>query len=252
MSHVVNLPSGIQSGHLLVVPFVIRNGLNMLTWPGGWSDLFEVSGPSDLLKLSVRSRVADGTEGATITVTSSGDNASAHQSYRIIDHDSGTLPVVSAGAQGTSTTPDPDSLTPAGGAKDYLWIAIEGHRDGDGEATGFPASYGLSQSAIASGTTGGDVGAAIAGRQLNAASENPGTFTIAVSFEWIAVTLAVYPVAAPAAPTEFTGLVVGSPRSFVGFAYVGANDEDDLVLRRIRMVRESEAAKQRKGTVYVT
>ena len=66
---------------------------------------------------------------------------------------------------------------------------------GGGTVTAWPTSYTLSQ------TTSPDVSSAgrgaTAGRNLAAATDNPGTFTWSASDEWIAYTVVVRPAAAP-------------------------------------------------------
>jgi len=187
-SHTVNLPTGINAGDLLIV-FFACDGDSTVTWPtgNGWASIFH---QTNSVTLDVGYKIADGTEGATITVGTGASEQSAHISYRITGHNSAQAPQVSTGATGTSASPNPNSLTPTGGAKDYLWIAVEGNDDGRDTASAYPSNYTNGQTNPA-GTTSG-VNVAVARRQLNASSEDPGTFTIP-SEEWVACTVAVHP-----------------------------------------------------------
>jgi hypothetical protein len=148
--------------------------------------------------MSIAYRNADGLEGATVDVTTDNNRKSSHTSYRITGHDSGTAPEISTGATGASANPDPDSLTPTGGAKDYLWLAIYG-ADDEQTTSAYPTNYtdGISENS-SSGSFGSTVGSAR--RQLNAVSENPGTFTMSVSNQWAAATIAVHPTAVTRIP----------------------------------------------------
>mgnify|MGYP001578964609 CR=1 FL=1 len=199
-SHTVSLPSGIVSGDLLVAMFstdsVFPGGVTV-TWPAGWTEFAAQDANDNLEQLHVAYRLADGTEGASITVTTSSNQMSCAVVYRI----SGALvpatqPPEAASISGTSTNPDPPNLTPTGGAKDYLWIAVAGT---DNSASvnafeGYPASYASNQHTDFNNSTGGATIAA-ATQNLNAASENPGTFTQG-SEQWAAMTIAIHPVAA--------------------------------------------------------
>jgi len=202
-THTITTPSGVVSGDLLIA-FI---GIEDLTTPGGG----QFSGVSDGFTeikdacqggpnacAGVFFKVSDGTEGANITVTSVDAERAAHCMYRISGFDSAIDPEISAGATATSAAPNPDSLTPAGGAKDFLWMVFTAFERDDETITGFPTNYGSNQinNAQASGATIG-----VATRNLNAASEDPGAFTLSGSEPWQAFTLAVHPLVPTAAVT---------------------------------------------------
>ena len=199
-SHTVNLPSGIVSGNLLLV-FFASDGTPTITFPSGWTQLFQTAGGTDV-KFGAWYRIADGTEGATITVTTSASECSNHTSYRITGY-SGT-PEVGTSATGNSTTPNPPSLTPSWGAKDTLWFACQGN-DGSTATTAYPTNYtnGRNDNNSVSDPT---ASVATARRELNAASEDPGTFTIATARNWVANTVAVKPIAAIALSAVSAGV----------------------------------------------
>lgn len=190
-SHSVALPASIAAGDELIVAFAAKG--TTFNLPSGWTELYN-SG-SAFPGLFVIRREADGGEGATLTVTTGGSQKSAHASYRI----SGAVASeISTAATGTSVNPDPPSLTPSGGALDYLWLAIDSN-EGGATVSAYPTNY-------TDGFQSANPGETIesARRELNAASENPGTFTISGSFNWRAVTVAVPPGAvAPAVSTTF-------------------------------------------------
>jgi len=192
-SHTVNLPSGIQSGDLLIVIFGFKGGTNQtITWPSGYTSFLRADQVTNV-GVEAAYRQADGTEGTTITVQTSANARTSHNSYRITGAaDPAVRPPESAASNGNNANPDPASLTPTGGAKDYLWIALEINNNGSTTITGWPTSYSGGIQANGSNqnsTTGSAV------RQLNAASDDPDTFTVSSSIAWAAGTLVVHPAA---------------------------------------------------------
>jgi hypothetical protein len=206
-SHTVNLPPNISAGDLLIV-FFSCDGIETVTWPtaDGWASIFHQTNANTL---DIGYKIADGTEGATITVDTGSSEQSAHISYRITGHDYAQAPEVSTGATGNSTSPNPDSLTPTGGAKDYLWIAVEGNDDGQSAASAYPSNYTNGQTNNSGASGGANV--AVARRELNASSEDPGAFTTPLE-KWVACSVAVHPRSAATAVSlaSFTAQGEGS------------------------------------------
>lgn len=201
-SHTVNLPGSIVAGNLLLVFFSV-DGNPTITFPAGWTQLFNTArteGGTTYVRFGCWYRIATGTEGATITVNTSGPSGSqrsAHTSYQISNY---TGVPVSATATNNNQYPDPPILTPAWEAADTLWFATCGYDQGQRTVTGWPANYTMNQRNERSNDANG-VGVGTAGRQYNAASENPGTFTISASQRWVAATVAIRPVAPPTVAT---------------------------------------------------
>lgn len=186
-SHTVNLPAGIQAGDLLLVFFVCDAPATVdITFPEGWTLVIErVTFPQ--CKTTCYKRIADGGEGATITVTTSVAEKSAHTSYRIIST-TGTTQGISR--SGTDDSPDPPNLIPVWGAKDTLWFAATGY-DYNRTITSYPTNYTDGRNDIADSTTGCGMGTAR--RELNAASEDPGVFTLSAADGWGAFTVGIEP-----------------------------------------------------------
>ena len=67
-SYTVNLPSGIVSGNLLVAFISIEADDGDPTFPTLWGKLHSVDSGSTLVRGSCYYKIADGTEGASITV----------------------------------------------------------------------------------------------------------------------------------------------------------------------------------------
>ncbi len=196
-SHIVSLPAGISAGDLLIVGIALNAVVSdTITFPTGWTDRLDPAYVAGL-RLKAASRVADGAEGSTITVTSGNAARASHLAYRITGQMPVVAPEASTGATGTGD-PDPDSLTSSSGAKNFLWIAIGGVDSVGGVAVN-PPNYGLSQ--LRSGTLNTDL--YIAGRNLNAATENPGIFDVVVgALNYVAGTMLVYGSLDVSDPTE--------------------------------------------------
>ena len=185
-SHTVNLPAGIEAGDLLLV-FFASDGYPTISFPAGWTQLFQTNS-SFAVAFGAWYRIADGGEGATITVTTPLGEMTAHTSYRITGY-SGT-PEAGTPAIGFSYYPNPPGLTPTWGAKDTLWFACEGN-DYTRPVTAYPTNYTDSRNDYCDQYSGCGVGTAR--RELNAATEDPGTFTISLSDQWVANTVAIQP-----------------------------------------------------------
>ncbi len=202
----VNLPNGSDTvGRRIVVAFTIDNQ-QTVTFPGGWNSLGSADGPSGNSRLYVYYHDVDGTEGypstgATITVTVVTSDGFSHVAHLIEvgTFDAGTAPEIQFATQAsTGTDPNPPSITPTGGAKDYLFLAYAGVDGTNGAPTfsGFPTNYSLNQVSIASGFTGG-TSTGGAGRQLNTAGpEDPSAFTLSGAEQREAATVVIHPVAA--------------------------------------------------------
>jgi len=109
--------------------------------------------------------------------------------FRITGHDSGQAPEASTEGTGNDAYPNSLSLTPTGGAKEYLWISVEANDDDD-NVTGYPSNMPDNQNYL-------QVATVTMGRATdneNAASFDPAQFTIAAGETWEAVTVAVHPV----------------------------------------------------------
>ena len=180
-SHSTDLPSGIVAGEILMI--VIAAG--SAATASGWSALISND-------ITVLWKVATGSEGATVTVTTSGSTVYAAVAYRISNGQS----VEAGSASGTSTNPDPPSLSPTWGAAKTLWFAaaesIPTSPGGTNQISAFPSGYTNTQNIIGSdGTFSQRLGTCE--NQIEAATENPGTFTLNSSRPWMAVTIAVRP-----------------------------------------------------------
>jgi len=185
-SHVVSLPSGISVGDLLLV-FYACDGDNSITDWDGFTELFSMDDGSQIF-LAVGYKIATGSD--TLTITTANSESAAHISYRITGHHDSVMPEVSTGVNSNSSNPDPDSLTPTNGPKEFLWIAVEGNDDVDATSVYPLPDNNLSKT---SGTGNKNCHLSVCSDELEQASLDPGTFTIAAGEQWVACTVAVHP-----------------------------------------------------------
>lgn len=196
-THLVNLPTNIAGGDLLLIYFTTDNDATHTT-PSGWVVVGQWYVATTATHFTLFARDADGAEGATLTITISSSQRGSSIADRVTDaatlaSSGGTTPELTS-SSGSSTNPNPPAITPAGGADDYTYVAIIG-ADGSTTSTAGPAGYSSHLSVGAGACT------SVAHKATTASTtENPGTFTRATS-RWGAGTLAIYP--APAG--GFTG-----------------------------------------------
>jgi hypothetical protein len=138
-----------------------------------------------------------------IVLTTSSSTRSAEMGYRIsgAENPAKQAPQIATTGTGSSATPDPPTITPTGGSRDYLFIAFYGaageEADDDTWSDTPPTNYTPSPPRQKScGTAGTNLGGLIAAaeRQLHTAGpEDPGTFAKDVSASWRSQTIAIHP-----------------------------------------------------------
>jgi hypothetical protein len=193
----VNLPSPIHAGELLVSLHRVAS-TGAIGWPTGWNELVESTADASDDVTAVAWKAATGTEGATMTVTQ-GNFKFANVCLCIsaaIDPGS-RPPEINTAATGTSLNPDSTSLTPTGGAKDYLWIALAAW-EGESATSPLtqPSGYGtpIQANSGGAGVVTTNCRAVAATRTNNAASEDPGQWVFdPTADDWTAWTMAVHP-----------------------------------------------------------
>lgn len=188
-SHDVIIPTGTASGDRLVAVIAIDGNVTTSGFPSGWSQLATVNSGGGSSH-EIWEKIADGGE-SDFQYTTSGSETTCNKCLRITGAHASTASETTI-TSATSTNPDPPSLTPSWGAEDTLWIASYAI-DGTNTATGYPTNYNDNQDTQASGDSSCSFG--VATRELNATSDNPGTFTVAEE-QWGAATTAVRTAAA--------------------------------------------------------
>lgn len=194
-SHTVTLPTPVGAGDLVVVKVALDSfdEANSFTWPAPWVEIFDVEHPGgNIVSVTAGYLIAAGSE-TTVIVTSTHSDHSTHIAYRFDDWH-GTTPPEGATATGSSQTPDPPSLNPTGwDIEDTFWIAgIAVDRPTDSHpTTADPTNYVNPVDSVDDVSSG--VFCRTAERELNAASEDPATYTLTASEDWIAWTIGVPP-----------------------------------------------------------
>jgi hypothetical protein len=199
---VINLPATIRAGDIIWVFFRVAVA-GAIGWPDAtWNEMFDSSPDGADDQNAAAWRKADGTEGATITLTCTSGKFAA-VSYAIQDSADPTIrpPELSTVAIGTTAQPNATTCTPTGGAKDYLWLTFVGQEGEQTGITSYPTNYTLGQSGLVNSGTAAAVTTNVtiqaAARQANAASEDAGAWTIAGTLSnWSAWTIAFHPAAA--------------------------------------------------------
>lgn len=195
-SHVITLPSGIAADDLLLV-FFATDGDNTVTNWDGFTEIFSESNGT-AASLHIGYKIAVGSD--SLTITTSVSEEGAYACYRITGHSTSQMPEASVGDFGTNNiNPNPDELTPTGGAKDYLWFAAEGNDHLDTTAA-WPADFG-DNNLEACGGGAGSCNIGVGSRELNASVLDPGVFTLDNAEQWVAGTVAVHPYTEPSAWT---------------------------------------------------
>lgn len=217
-AHVMALPAGIQAGDLLLVFFSESddNGTDP-AMPAGYTLMYSNEEGGDRWR-GAWYRIADGSEGATVSTTNSFGGRSAHISYRIAAGSYQGVPAVSAVITGDLTTANPPNLVSGFGAVPTMWIAAC-HSEGTGTMTA-PANYTANFFDDYTGSTGNAharMGASH--RFTTAASEDPLAYNLGGSNrQFAAVTIGIRGVARSFA-TVRNGHVVTVP---------GTDSVDDL------------------------
>lgn len=183
-SYAAPLPASIQAGDLLLLLVSVNNTIT-LTTPSGWTQLFNTA--NGALRHACYYKTASGSEGSTVTVTGSGSAGWATNSYRITGHQG--APEAGTSATGTSNSPNPPSLTPSWGSAKTLWLAAVGNIVGGGTTATAPTNYGNQVTAAASFSAR----CSSSRRELEASSEDPGTYALSASQAWVTNTVAIRP-----------------------------------------------------------
>jgi hypothetical protein len=203
-SHTVALPSDVASGDLLLIVFNYRNytvpGVT-LTTPSGWVLVdSSVTDNENSVSLYVFARIASGSEGSTVSVTSSANARSAHCSICIAGHDAAVSPSVSGILVSKALNdefpyglPNPPSLTASWGSDKNLWVAVCGISLGGRTYTAAPGDYAKTEFATNTSSLASRCSTAVAHRYLLSDSDDPSTFNLGAEDYWKTMSLVIKP-----------------------------------------------------------
>lgn len=202
------MPATIAAGNLLVCFIRIAAAVTVTSLVDNLSASWTILGPVENSDASddntyIYYKVAAGTESTgTLDLSTTAKGTATIWSISGAA-DPATQAPETAVATGTGANVDCPSISPTGGSKDYLILALAGL---DGETQTFTAPSGYSNRIDGNSGTGGAAATNCrtsgASKQVTAASEDPGAFTNgAPSTGWTGITLAIHPAAA-ATPTS--------------------------------------------------
>lgn len=190
-SHPVTLPTGITAGDLLLLFLTLpRMAGSNIDLPSGWSSLYADNYATGSSYTKVRGiyKTASGSEGGTVTVATPGLARFASVGLRISGWQ-GT-PEAGTAAKAASANPNPPSLSPSWGSDKTLWLAVA-HSSAADAVSSYPSSYTDGLTIYTGVFNEYHARATAARRELEASSDDPGTFTLAQSVDWVANTVAV-------------------------------------------------------------
>ncbi len=200
---------GNANGDLLIAFIVLyqasATGNAFGTWGGSFTEFGDSSSATNpSIAMGAAYKISDGTETGTFTVVSTISGRAAMCLMSVKNWHGTTIPEVAFSGATVTTAQDPPNLDPGGwAAEDTLWIVVAGGGQTSltgswGGITSAPASYtNYAEGAIAGGDAIGACQIAVAFQGVNAAAENPGSFTTDTSPEIErAATIAVRPAGA--------------------------------------------------------
>lgn len=211
----VSVPA-VSTGDRLLAFFIMAGGQGGGAAPAGWTRIYD-----DNQYVSVYEKIASTNENAgNVTFTQDTSSGWAAQVYLISgSHPSDASQVSSVTSVANGSSIDPPSFSPTGGAKDWLWVAIDlhGHLFGTTRTiSSYPTNY---TSTTPSNQTGG-ISQQLAGsayRQLNTATEDPGAFTLSGAIQTgRGFTIAVPPPSSPTITTPTNANITSSGATLGG------------------------------------
>lgn len=189
-SQTIYIPGGESAGDLFIVCMTTytAGGAHAITMPSGWYTL--VAPILNNVQFDCFFRFSTGHGGGVaVTMTPSVAVSIAYVAYRITGSDNLTAPLaVNPAISATNANPDPPSITGAP-VTDRLYIVAFGWFVSQ-SLSSYPANYANSTSSASNGAA---PAIAIAARNLNGGTENPGTAALSGSTQWIATTITVAP-----------------------------------------------------------
>ena len=185
------------TGNLVVIFISTAVSTALSSISDGFTDLTNLTGTFHIIY-----KTLDGSEGGNVTMTVTSTKF-ASIAYNISGHDTGQAPYLSTVATGTSTAPNPTTVTPGAGSNNYLWIAAASTAGEEADDdTWASLSAGLSGQGFGSlvqkttgtgGVASTNASLALARMSSIGSSMDPDAFTTAQSLAWRAYAMAIKP-----------------------------------------------------------
>lgn len=184
-THNVNIPA-VNAGDLLLA-IITSDGSATVTVPSGWTELYTFVSQEAPRSGAYYMFAPSNASATTVNFITSSSETMAAQVYRITD---ASLVTAGTPVSGTTTQPNPPSLSPGWGSVSTLWIALANQDNAGNTVNSYPANYtNGTRTAAGSTTTGAMV--ASARRTATLSSEDPGVFTMSGSSGAMAQTIAI-------------------------------------------------------------
>lgn len=178
---IVQLPSGIEAGELLIVLQTMSYDGITYGNPAGWSRFLTTTGAAAIQGWY---KVASGGEGATLALTRNGGSAlTLALSFRIRNF-AGAPEGVANPSPTSSPSPNPPSISPSWGLAKTLWMPVA-YANNASSLVAYPAGYGDPDAVV------NNKQVAAAWRIATAASEDPGAFSFNATDGSRAATIAI-------------------------------------------------------------
>lgn len=207
-SFAVPYPSGLSAGERIVIAADFR-APGTIGKPAAISFIKSIGGGLAVGGSYYYELICDGTESGNMTFTSSTGTSAIFQVSRWTGtHATEPAAVSTVGSSGDSAALNPPAATAGWGAADNTFIAFGASSAGTMSFTAAPTNYGSLSSDFAS--TGGSIcNMAMATRNYNSATDDPGTFTTSTNRFWSCMTVILRPAGGGGTTGQIKALVAG-------------------------------------------
>jgi hypothetical protein len=200
-THTISFPATVDAEDLLVAVAGFGVGSQITTWPSPWTKIgdYEMAGNESTMSVAYMEAVGD--EDAT-TFELSFDGGASRRAlvlYRITGWESSLPPEVSTIATGTSTAPDPASLTASWGSADNLWIEFMCGESGGTNMTTQSTGFSTPDNSAEDGTGTGGAAVCWASDENATATLDADAMVSSASEPWMAGMIVIAPTGAAAA-----------------------------------------------------
>jgi len=231
-THTIDYPATVDAGDLLIVVFTCDDD-EAPVGCSAFTSIFNDDNSPQGSTVYIGWREAVGNEdGGTFTITTGNEGSCAYV-FRITGaEDPDTQPPeVGSAITNSGTYINPPSVTPTGGSKNYLCIAV-GSNDDDDDTIGYPSNM-ADNNQYSQQTT---VTLGIATEEFTASSFDPEYFTIANTESYVGIAMAVHPVGGDPANYEldkevqFTTVNTSKDNNYV-CVKTGTQDAEALIFQ---------------------
>lgn len=193
-SFTVTLPTGVAAGEVLMLFMSLTTTGTVSQTSGGFTQINTATNGT-AVQGEVWAKIAAGGDANPVFSFSGSSDDVAIIAIRVNSHSVSNVSTdiyKGTAATGTDAAPNPPSLSPSPGSQDYLWIVYHA-ADDDDDTSAQPTNYTATHLHCQSANSTSSSETSVADRQLTQSTEDPGTFTIAASEEWVSNTFAIPP-----------------------------------------------------------